>query len=66
VDKNVLIVRTAKGDVRVMLESKTQIILPEHAGRASDLKPGLRVVVDVPEGSKIKVAHSVEIGTAGE
>jgi len=30
----------------------------------ADLKAGLRVIVDIPEGSKDKIAHSVKIGAA--
>ena len=29
-----------------------------------ELKPGVRVVVDIPEGNKEKLAHSVKIGAA--
>lgn len=63
-DNNVLTVKTAKGEVPVTLDSKTEITLGDHAAQTADLKPGVRVVVDVPEGSKTKVAHSVKIGTA--
>ncbi len=63
-DNNVLTVKTAKGDVPVTLDSKTEITLGDHAAQIADLKPGVRVVVDVPEGSKTKVAHSVKIGSA--
>ena len=34
--------------------------------QAADLKAGVRVVVDVPEGSKTKLAHSVKIGAAAK
>jgi len=65
VENNVLTVKTAKGDVPVTLDAKTEITQGDHAAQAADLKPGVRVVVDVPEGSKTKIAHSVKIGTAG-
>jgi hypothetical protein len=65
---NVLTVKTAKGDVDVKLDEKTELTMaPDNmkCGRA-DLKPGTRVVVDIPENSKVKpaLAHSVKIGMA--
>lgn len=66
VDNNVLTVRTAKGDVPVTLDAKTEITRGDHSAQAADLKPGLRVVVDVPEGSKTNLAHSVKIGAAAK
>lgn len=62
---NVLTVKTAKGNVDVKLDPKTEISSNNKQARPSDLKPGLRVVVDIPEGSKDRVAHSVKIGTTG-
>jgi membrane peptidoglycan carboxypeptidase len=66
VDNKVLTVRTAKGDVPVTLDAKTEVTRGDHAAQAADLKPGLRVVVDVPEGSKTNLAHSVKIGAAAK
>jgi hypothetical protein len=63
-EKNVLTVRTAKGDVTVTLDAKTEITRDDKPAQAADLKPGVRVVVDVPEGSKTKVAHSIKLGVA--
>jgi len=63
-DNNVLTVKTAKGDVPVTLDAKTEITRGDKPAQAADLKAGIRVVVDIPEGSKTKVAHSVKIGTA--
>ena len=65
-DKSVLTVRTAKGDVTVTLDAKTEITRNDKPAQAADLLPGLRVVIDIPEGSKTKVAHSVKIGTAAK
>ena len=65
-DNNVLTIKTAKGDVPVTLDAKTEITSGDHAAQTADLKPGVRVVVDIPEGSKTKLAHSVKIGTAGK
>ena len=65
-DNNVLTVKTAKGDVPVTLDAKTEITRGDHPAQAADLKAGVRVVVDIPEGSKTKLAHSVKIGTAGK
>jgi hypothetical protein len=66
VENSVLTVRTAKGDVKVSLDAKTEITSNDKPAHAADLKPGLRVVVDVPEGSKTNIAHSVKIGAAGK
>ncbi|HEX4134480.1 MAG TPA: hypothetical protein VHY84_07725 [Bryobacteraceae bacterium] len=62
VSGNVLTVKTAKGNVDVKLDDKTEISKGEAKAQAADLKAGLRVVVDIPEGSKDKIAHSVKIG----
>lgn len=64
VDNNVLTVKTAKGNVDVKLSDKTEITMADHKAAVADLKPGARVVVDIPETSKDKVAHSVKIGGA--
>jgi hypothetical protein len=64
VSGGVLTVKTAKGNVDVKLDDKTEISKGDQKVLASDLKPGLRVVVDIPEGSKEKIAHSVKVGTA--
>src|SRR5580704_14373073 len=64
VNGNVVTVTTAKGNVDVKLDSKTEITRNDLKAQVADLKPGTRVVVDVPEGSKDKVAHSVKIGVA--
>jgi hypothetical protein len=63
-DNSVLTVKTAKGDVAVKLDAKTEITKSDHPAQAADLKAGVRVVVDVPEDSKSKVAHSIKIGAA--
>jgi hypothetical protein len=65
VENNVLTVKTAKGNVDVRLNEKTEITRNDRALPMADLKPGARVVVDVPEGSKDKVAHSVKVGVSG-
>jgi hypothetical protein len=62
VENNVLTVKTPKGDVDVKLDDKTEITIDDKKAETADLKLGARVVVDVPEGSKDKVAHSVKIG----
>ena len=61
---NVLTVKTAKGDVDVKLDEKTELTQGDHKALTADLKPGVRVVIDIPEGSKDKIAHSVKIGAA--
>lgn len=65
VSGSVLTVKTTKGNVDVKLDDKTEISRGDQKVLASDLKAGLRVVVDIPEGSKDKVAHSVKVGTSG-
>jgi hypothetical protein len=62
---NVLTVKTAKGNVDVKLDEKTELTKANQKAEIADLIPGARVVVDVPEGSKEKIAHSVKIGGAG-
>jgi hypothetical protein len=64
-ENNVVTVKTSKGDVDVRLNEKTEITKGAQKADAADLKPGVRVVVDIPEGSKDKIAHSVKIGVAG-
>jgi len=61
---NVLTVKTAKGNVDVKLDEKTELTKNGQKGQLADLTPGARVVVDIPEGSKDKIAHSVKIGAA--
>lgn len=61
---NVLTVRTAKGNTSVKLDQNTEISRNDKKAQTSDLKAGVRVVVDIPEGSKDHVAHSVKLGTA--
>ncbi len=62
VENNVLTVKTAKGNVDVELNEKTEITRNDQKAVAADLTPGTRVVVDVPEGAKTKIAHSVKVG----
>ena len=61
---HVLTVKTTKGNVDVKLDEKTEITKNGAKADVADLKPGVRVVVDIPEGSKEKIAHSVKIGVA--
>jgi len=63
VANNVLTVKTAKGNVDVKLDDKTELTKNDQKAQLSDLTPGARVVVDIPEGNKEKLAHSVKIGT---
>lgn len=62
VDNNVLTVKTAKGNVDVKLNPKTELTKNGKAAQTADLVPNARVVVDVEEGKDI--AHSVKIGAA--
>ena len=64
VANNVLTVKTTKGNVDVKLDEKTEISRGDQKVLSAELKPGLRVIVDIPEGSKDKIAHSVKVGAA--
>ena len=61
---SVLTVKTAKGEVAVKLDEKTAITKNGLTAQRTDLAPGVRVVVDIPEGNKDRLAHSVKIGVA--
>jgi len=62
VANNVLTVKTTKGNVDVKLDDKTEITKNSAKAAVSYLTPGVRVVVDIPEGNKEMLAHSVKIG----
>jgi uncharacterized cupredoxin-like copper-binding protein len=64
VSNNVLTVKTSTSSVDVKLDDKTEISKAGQKATAADLKAGSRVVIDIPEGSKEKIAHSVQIGSA--
>jgi hypothetical protein len=64
VEGNVVTVKTPKGDVAVKMDEKTELSKGTAKASAADLKPGTRVIIDIPEGSKEKVAHSIKIGVA--
>ena len=66
VTHNVLTVKTAKGNVDVKLDGKTELTKNDQKAQLVDLTPGARVVVEIPEGSKEKLARSVKIGAAGK
>src|SRR5262245_50856021 len=61
---NVLTVKTAKGNVDIKLGDRTDLTRNDRKAQVDDLKPGTRVVAEVPEGSKNNVAQSVKIGVA--
>ena len=66
VSNNTLTVKTAKGNVDVKLDDKTELTKNDQKAQRQDLIPGARVVVDIPEGNKEMLAHSVKIGTAAK
>jgi len=66
VTNDVLTIKTTTGNVEVKLDSKTEFTKNDQKAQLTDLTPGARVVVNIPEGSKDKVAHSVKIGTAAK
>jgi hypothetical protein len=57
-----LTIKTAQGNLDVKLDAKTQITRDGQKAQAADLKPGARVIVDLPKGGKDKTAHSIQIG----
>lgn len=59
---NVVTVKTSTGNVDVTLDAKTEITRNNQKAQVADLKPGTRVVIDIPEDSKVKIAHSVKLG----
>jgi hypothetical protein len=65
VSNNVLTVKTSTGNVDVKLDAKTEITKDKAKAQLADLAPGARVVIDVPEESKEKIAHAVKISTTG-
>src|SRR5262245_47819861 len=64
VSGKVLTVTTAKGNVDVKLGDRTEFTRNGRKAQIADLKPGARVVAEVPEGSKDNMAQSVKIGAA--
>jgi hypothetical protein len=64
VSNNVLTVKTSTGNVDVKLDAKTEIMKDKLKAQVTDLAPGVRVVVDIPEGSKDNLAHDIKIGAA--
>ena len=62
VSDNRLTVKTAKGNVDVKLSDKTEFEGNDRKAQIRDLKPGTRVVAEVPEGSADNVAQSIKIG----
>ena len=66
VSQNVLTVKTAKGNVDVKLDEKTELTKNDLKAQRQDLIPGARVVVDIPEGNKEMLAHSVKIGASAK
>jgi uncharacterized membrane protein YphA (DoxX/SURF4 family) len=63
VENNVLTVKTDAGNVAVKLDGRTQFTKDGKKVQIAELVPGVRVIVEVPQG-KEKVAQSVKIGVA--
>ena len=64
VERDIVTVKTAKGEVAVKLSEKTEITKNDQKAEVSDLKTGARVVIDIPEGNKEMLAHSVKVGVS--
>ena len=60
-----LTLKTSTRTVEVKLDEKTEYTRAGVKAKMLDLKPGQKVTVDVPGGSKENLAHAVKIGTAG-
>ena len=54
--------------VTIMLEKSTKYLMNDKAAKKTDLKPGVRVVIDAHMDTKMKMlsAEEVNIGTAQE
>jgi len=63
---NVVTVTTSSGNVDVTMDAKTEITRNNQKAQVADLKPGTRVVIDIPEGAKTKVAHSIKLGVSSD
>lgn len=66
VTHHILTVKTLKGNMDVKLNDKTELTKNDRKAELADLTPGVRVVVDIPGGSKDHLAHSVKIGAGGK
>jgi hypothetical protein len=64
VSGSVLTVKTTTRTIDVKLDGKTEFTRAGQKAEASDLKPGERVTVDIPEGNKDNLAHAVKIGAS--
>jgi len=65
-ENSVLTVKTTRGNVAIRMDAKTEITSNGKPAQAADLKQGVKVVVDVPEDAKEKVAHLIKIGAAAK
>ena len=63
---HILTVKTLKGNMDVELNDKTELTKTDRKAELADLTPGARVVVEIPQGSKDHLAHSVKIGVGGK
>src|SRR5207244_10140124 len=54
--------------ITIMLEKSTKYLINDKAAKKTDLKPGVRVVIDAHMDTKMKMfsAEEVNIGTAPE
>jgi|GEM_PF-2144610 len=66
VNHNVLTVKTTKGNIDVKLNDKSNLTKNDRQAALADLMPGARVIVDILEGSKDNLAHSVKIGVVSK
>jgi cold shock CspA family protein len=66
VTNHVLTLKTVNGNIDVTLNDKTDLFKNGRKAGMADLVPGARVVVDITEGGKGMLAHSVKIGLSGK
>jgi hypothetical protein len=64
VSNNVVTIKTSTGNVDVRLNDQTEITKDKLKAQLTDLAPGVRVVVDIPEDSTNKTAHAIKIGAS--
>ena len=64
VANNVLTVKTSTGNVDVKLDGKTEVTKNKLKAQVTDLTPGTRVVIDIPEGGKEKIAGAAPAAAA--
>lgn len=66
ISNDVLTIKTAEGNMDVRLDKQTDLTRNGQKAQLTDLKIGARVIIDLPKGTKEKVAHAVKIGAVSK